>query len=51
MAFTSTEYIIEDKNNIESYYQKNGCDYIEKVLDDTYIIWSSEGQQQMHDDL
>jgi hypothetical protein len=50
ITFTSTEHVIVDKYNIESYYEKNGCEYIEKVLHDTYIIWSSGGQR-VHDDL
>ena len=47
LAFTSTEHAIEDVDTLQSYISDIGCSYIEKVSDDTYIVFS----ETYHDEL
>lgn len=51
LLFTSTEHILEDKESIKSYFEQYGCDYVEKVSDESYIIWSPEQNNAIHSDL
>ena len=51
IAFTSTGYVIEDRDMLESYYEEYGCEYVEKMVDNNYVIASPESKTQVHDDL